>query len=118
MSRRGKRGGMAALGNSMKTHHRRHNESAMMRASGFGRRRKGRDSGLTGWFIRGFGGRKKGGMVSQVGYSLRERLSPTERAQIAEDSEQAIRDEKKETGQNDNIFIRFMTGVINRMRGR
>ena len=115
MSRRRKRGGMAALGNSMHSRDRRHKQSAMMRASGFGRRKKGRDTGLTGWFSRGLGGKKKNGLASQVGSSLRERLSPTERAQIADEAA-AEAEHMNEKGSDNNLLTRFLQGIAARIR--
>ena len=117
MGRRGKRTGMAALGNSMKTHDRRHRQSNMMRASGFGRKKKGKSAGLSGYLGLGSNmfGRRNKGMVGQVGSSLRERWSPTERAEIEHDSERTL-NESENQGAGDNAFTRFLRSVISRMR--
>lgn len=119
MARRKDRSAFGALGGALKSKGgRRRRKDRLITASGFGRRKRGQAKGLAGSLAMGDRMFRRGSksMVGQVGRSLRERLSPTEKAEIADESEKAVDQEQENTGQNDNAFIRFLRRVIRRER--
>lgn len=127
MSRRGRRSVFGGLGNSMRPDRRRRKKDRLLAVSGFGRKKRGKESGLAGGL--GLGDRmfkrRRGGMTSEVAQSLRDRLSPTERAEIREQVDRAIdadpqlRGDKSDadlTG-NESFIHRLVRIVRNRLRG-
>ena len=116
MGRRRKRGGMAALGNSMTHHDRRHRKDNLITASGFGRRKRGQQGGLAGAMSLGdkmFKRGKKRGIVSMATSSLRERMTPSERAEIAEE---ASAEYERQEPRGDSWLLNFLRQTRDRFR--
>ena len=125
MSRRGRRSVMGGLGAAMRPDRRRRRKDRLIAASGFGRKKRGHSSGLAAGLDLGdrlFSRRRRGGITSDAVRSLRDRLSPTERAEIRYQVDRAIDDDRQLSGQVSDAGMTqqesFITRLVRAVRER